>query len=360
MKRNFQRPFVANEVSMLPTKAYAAQSETKPLEPFNIERREPSANDVLLEIKYCGVCHSDLHQARNEWKNSMYPMVPGHEIVGIVTKIGSDVKDIKIGDTVGIGCFVNSCRKCTNCKNGEEQYCANTAFTYNSTDNGVPTFGGYSTQITIDRNYLLKIPAGLPLDATAPLLCAGITTYKPLKTWGAGPGKKVAVVGLGGLGHMAVKIAKAMGAEVTVLSRGEQKKEAAKQLGADQYVATNVAKNIESLAEYFDLVVDTVSAEHDIDAILSTIKLGGVIVLVGVPPEGVKFNAHNIISKRRIFAGSMIGGIAETQEMLDFCAAHKVTADIELIDIKDVNDAYERMEHGNVKYRFVIDCATLN
>lgn len=344
---------------MLATKAYAAQSATQPLGPFEIERREPGADDVLLDIKYCGICHSDLHQARNEWKNSVYPMVPGHEIVGVVKQVGTNVKKFKAGDTVGIGCFVNSCRKCESCQHGEEQYCHHTAFTYNSNDNGVITHGGYSTQITVDQNYLLKVAADQPLDAVAPLLCAGITTYKPLKFWGAGPGKKVAVVGLGGLGHMAVKIAKAMGAEVTVLSRGEQKRDAAKKLGADDYVATEKAENLGKVAEKFDLVVDTVSAEHDIDAILGTIKIGGVMVLVGVPPEGVKFNAHNIISKRRIFAGSMIGGIVETQEMLDFCAKHNVVADVETIKVQEVNEAYERMEKGDVRYRFVIDCASI-
>ncbi|MBS2009100.1 MAG: NAD(P)-dependent alcohol dehydrogenase [Cyanobacteria bacterium SZAS TMP-1] len=344
---------------MLSTNAYAALSATTPLEPFEIERREPGENDVLLDIKYCGICHSDLHQARNEWQNSTYPMVPGHEIVGHVTRVGSAVTNFKVGDTVGIGCFVNSCRQCEPCKRGEEQYCKNTAFTYNSKDGDSTTYGGYSTQITVDQKYLLKVPAGIPLDAAAPLLCAGITTYKPLKFWGAGPGKKVAVVGLGGLGHMAVKIAKAMEAEVTVLSRSESKRPAAVALGADKYVAMNKPEEVASVAEYFDLIVDTVSAEHDIDAVLSLIKIGGTMVLVGVPPEGVKFNAPNLIGKRRVFAGSMIGGIAETQEMLDFCAAHKVAADIELIDIKDVNESFERMERGDVKYRFVIDCATL-
>jgi uncharacterized zinc-type alcohol dehydrogenase-like protein len=344
----------------LSTKAFAAQSATAPLAPFTIERRQPQENDVLLDIKFCGICHSDLHQARNEWKNSTYPMVPGHEIVGIVKSVGSNVKNFKIGDSVGIGCFVNSCRKCEPCKNGEEQYCKETAFTYNSNDNGHTTYGGYSTQITVDQKYLLKIPAGLSLDAAAPLLCAGITTYKPLKFWGAGPGKKVAVVGLGGLGHMAVKIAAAMGAEVSVLSRGNAKKEAAKKLGAHNFYATNDAKTMEEIAEKFDLIIDTVSAEHDIDALLGTVKIGGTLVLVGVPPEGVRFNAHNLISKRRVFAGSMIGGIAETQEMLDFCAKHNVPADIELIKIQDVNEAYERMEKGDVRYRFVIDCASLN
>jgi uncharacterized zinc-type alcohol dehydrogenase-like protein len=345
---------------MLSTKAYAAQSATEPLKPFVITRRAPRDHDVLLQIKYCGICHSDLHQARNEWRNSTFPMVPGHEIVGTVAQIGPKVAKFKVGDTVGIGCFVNSCRECAACKAGEEQYCKQTAFTYNSQDDGEPTYGGYSTQITVDEKYLLKIPSGLALDAVAPLLCAGITTYKPLKQWGAGPGRKVAVIGLGGLGHMAVKIAKAMGAEVTVLSRGVKKKDDALKLGADKFYASDDQKNIEALSEYFDLIVDTVSAEHDIDALLSTVKLGGAFVLVGVPPEGVKFNAHNLISKRRVFAGSMIGGIAETQEMLDFCAAKNVVSDIELIPINYVNEAYERMEKSDVRYRFVIDCASLN
>jgi alcohol dehydrogenase (NADP+) len=345
---------------MISTKAYATQSATEPLKPFTIERREPRDNDVLIEIKYCGICHSDLHQARNEWGGSTFPMVPGHEIVGVITKVGAKVSKFKVGDTVGIGCFVNSCGKCERCKSGEENYCKQIAFTYNSVDEGKPTYGGYSTQITVDEKYVLRVPKNLSLDAAAPLLCAGITTYRPLKYWKAGPGKKVAVVGLGGLGHMAVKIAKAMGAEVSVLSRGTKKKDAALKLGADNFYATNDAKNIETLNEHFDLMIDTVSAEHDIDALLSTLKLGGVIVLVGVPPEGVKFNAQNLVSKRRIFAGSMIGGIGETQEMLDFCGAKNVFSDIELIQISDVNEAYERMEKGDVRYRFVIDCKSLS
>ncbi len=345
---------------MISTKAYAAHSATEPLKPFVIERREPKEHDVLLEIKFCGICHSDLHQARNEWKNSTYPMVPGHEIVGIVTKVGSGVSKFKVGDQVGIGCFVNSCRECEPCKSGEEQYCQKTAFTYNSLDNGVTTYGGYSNLITVDEKYLLKIPKGLSLDGAAPLLCAGITTYRPLKHWGAGPGKKVAVIGLGGLGHMAVKIAKAMGAEVTVLSRGTKKKDDALKLGADKFAASDDEKGMSNLAETFDLIIDTVSAEHDIDTLLGTLKLGGVFVLVGVPPEGVKFNAHNLIAKRRIFAGSMIGGIGETQEMLDFCAKHNVVSEIELIKIQEINESYERMEKGDVRYRFVIDCLSLN
>lgn len=344
---------------MISTKAYAAQSASEPLKPFVIERRQPESNDVLLEIKYCGVCHSDLHQARNEWDNSTFPMVPGHEIVGTVTKVGSQVSKFKVGDIVGVGCFVNSCRQCAHCQAGEQQYCKQVAFTYNGEDRGQPTYGGYSTQITVDEKYLLRIPKSLALDAAAPLLCAGITTYSPLKRWGAGPGKKVAVAGLGGLGHMAVKIAKAMGAEVSVLSRGLKKKDDALKLGADKFFASDSQQNIESLLESFDIMVDTVSAEHDIDALLSTIKVGGVLVQVGAPPEGVKFNAHNLISRSRIFAGSLIGGIAQTQEMLDFCGEKNVVSDIELIAIQDVNKAFERLEKGDVRYRFVIDCKSL-
>jgi len=345
---------------MISTKAYAAPSPTEALKPFTIERREPGENDVLFEIQFCGICHSDLHQARDEWGGSIFPMVPGHEIVGTVKKVGAKVKNFKEGDIVGVGCFVNSCRECESCKAGEEQYCKNTAFTYNSRDNGEPTYGGYSRQITVDEKYVLKMPKGIKLDAAAPLLCAGITTYAPLKRWGAGPGKKVAVVGLGGLGHMAVKIAKAMGAEVSVLSRSTKKKDAALKLGADKYFASDDQKVMDGLNEYFDLIIDTVSAEHNIDAFLSTVKIGGTFVLVGVPPEGVKFNAQNVISRRRVFAGSMIGGIAETQEMLDFCAAKNAIPDIELIKIDYVNEAFERMEKGDVHYRFVIDCSSLN
>lgn len=345
---------------MISTKAYAALSATEPLKPFTIERREPKDTDVLLDIKYCGICHSDLHQVRDEWGGSTFPMVPGHEIVGVVSKVGAKVTKFKEGDTVGVGCFVNSCGKCSPCKNGEQQYCKDTAYTYNSVDEGAPTYGGYSTRITIDENYLLKIPKGIALDAAAPLLCAGITTYRPLKYWGVGPGKKVAVVGLGGLGHMAVKIAKAMGAEVSVLSRGTKKKADALKLGADKFFASDDQKTMEDLSEYFDLIIDTVSASHDIDILLCTIKLGGVMVMVGVPPEGVKFNSHNLIAKRRIFAGSLIGGIAETQEMLDFCAEKNVASEIELVKAQDVNIAYERLEKGDVRYRFVIDCQTID
>lgn len=345
---------------MISTKAYAAKAASEPLKPFTIERREPKEHDLLINIQYCGICHSDLHQARNEWGGSIFPMVPGHEIIGSVIKIGSKVSKFRIGDTVGVGCFVNSCQKCEPCKNGEQNYCNEVAFTYNGRDNGEPTYGGYSTRITVNENYVLKIPDKISLDGTAPLLCAGITTYRPLKYWQAGPGKKIAIAGLGGLGHMGTKIAKAMGAEVSVLSRGTKKREAALALGADNYYASDDSKTMASLSENFDLILDTISAPHDIDALLNTLKLGGVLVLVGVPPEGVKFNAHNLIAKRRIFAGSLIGSVAETQEMLNFCASKNITAAIELIQIGYVNKAYDRMEKGDVHYRFVIDCTSIN
>jgi uncharacterized zinc-type alcohol dehydrogenase-like protein len=346
----------------LKTKAFAAKDAKSPVAPIEIERREPRAHDVLIEIKFCGVCHSDLHQIRNEWGNSIYPMVPGHEIVGTVTQVGSDVTKHKVGDHVGVGCMVDSCRECENCKRGLEQHCLRGAvFTYNSLekDGKTPTYGGYSTQVVVDENFVLRIPKGMPLDAAAPLLCAGITTYSPLMHWKAGPGKNVAVVGLGGLGHMGVKLAHALGATVTVLSHSPNKKEAALKLGADHFYATADAKTFEQLALSFDMVLDTVSAEHDFNQYLSLLKTDGTMVLVGAPPEGSKVQAMTIISQRRSLAGSSIGGVPETQEMLDFCGKHNVVSDIEVIPIQKINEAYERMLKGDVRYRFVIDISSL-
>lgn len=324
-------------------------------------RREPTAAEVLIEILYCGVCHTDIHYARNEWGNAVYPMVPGHEIVGKVTSVGSAVTKWKVGDTVGIGCFVDSCRTCNACAMGEEQYCEKGAtFTYNAPEkNGTGiTYGGYSTQITVDENYVVRIPESLPLDAAAPLLCAGITTYSPLMHFGVKPGMPVAVVGLGGLGHMAVKFAKAMGAHVTVLSQSEKKRQDALALGADDYVAMNNPDAFSANANRFEFILDTVSASHDLNAYLTMLKLDGRMVLVGVP-DPTPLSAMPLIFQRRSLSGSLIGGIRETQEMLDFCAEKGIVCDIEVIAMSQINEAYERMLKSDVRYRFVIDMASL-
>ncbi len=345
----------------LTTAAYAAHSETTPLTPWSLERREPGAEDVLIEILYCGVCHSDLHFARGEWGNSVYPMVPGHEIVGKVTQVGSSVSKWKVGDTVGVGCFVDSCRSCPACASGEEQYCsAGATFTYNSPERkgSGTTFGGYSTQIVLDENYVVRVPESLPLDAAAPLLCAGITTYSPLRHFGVKPGMKVGVVGLGGLGHMAVKFAKAMGAHVTVLSQSEKKREDAMKMGADAYIATNDPEVFNTYAGSFEFILNTVSAAHDLNAYLNLLGLDGRMVLVGVP-EPTPVAAFPLIFQRRSLSGSLIGGIRETQEMLDFCAEKGITCDIEVIQMSQINEAYERMLKSDVRYRFVIDMASL-
>lgn len=346
----------------LPTSGYAASGPTSRLEPFQFERREPGPHDALIEILYCGVCHSDIHQVRDEWGGSIFPMVPGHEIVGKVVKIGSEVKKWKVGDTVGVGCFVDSCRECESCKSGEEQYCEQgLTATYNGyeRDGKTPTYGGYSTQITVDENYLLSIPDSIPLERAAPLLCAGITTYSPLRHFGVKAGDKVAVVGLGGLGHMGVKLAKAMGARVTVLSHSPGKREDALRLGADDFIATNDESVFEKYAASFDLILDTVSATHDYNSYLNLLRRDGTMVLVGLP-EPSPLSASPLISGRRRLTGSMIGGIRETQEMLDFCAEHGVASDVEVIAIQQINEAYERAVKSDVRYRFVIDIASLN
>ena len=348
---------------MLNTPAYAALDSESPLAPFTIERREPRAGEVLIDIRYCGVCHSDVHQARGEWGgNGLFPMVPGHEIVGHVAAVGEGVERFKIGDAVGVGCFVDSCRSCPQCLAGEEQYCdQGMTGTYNARerDTGVPTQGGYSTRITVNQDYVLRIPDALPLDRAAPLLCAGITTWSPLRDYGVKAGDRVAVVGLGGLGHMAVKLAAAMGAEVTVLSTSESKREAALALGANEFAATRDPATFKQLANRFDLVIDTVSGQHAYNACLSLLKFDGTMVLLGIPVDAVPVAAGALIMRRRKLAGSLIGGIRETQAMLDFCAEHGVASDIELIDIADINEAYERMIRGDVRYRFVIDIASL-
>lgn len=347
---------------MLPTRGYATKNPTSALEPFDFERREPGAQDVLIEILYCGVCHSDIHQARDEWGGSLYPMVPGHEIVGRVAQVGSAAKKFKVGDLAGVGCFVDSCRTCPSCKEGEEQFCeTHLALTYNGmeSDQKTPTFGGYSSQIVIDEDYALKISPKLSLAHVAPLLCAGITTYSPLRRFKVGPGKKVAVIGLGGLGHMAVKLAVAMGAKVTVLSTSKAKEADARRLGASDFVITKDPKNLEALTNQFDFILDAVSAPHDPNIYLNLLRRDGTMVLVGVPEKALEVQPFSLIMKRRTLAGSLIGGICETQEMLDFCADKNITSDIEIIPIQKIAEAYERTIKGDVRYRFVIDMKTL-
>ena len=343
------------------TPAYAAASATTPLAPFAIDRRAPGPRDVQIDIAYCGVCHSDLHQVRGDWGGEIFPMVPGHEIVGHVSAVGGEVTKYKVGDAVGVGCFVDSCRECAQCRAGEEQFCSEgMTATYNGRERGTgaPTYGGYSTRIVVDQDYVLRIPDGMPLDAAAPLLCAGITTYSPLRHFGAKPGDRVAVVGLGGLGHMAVKLAAAMGCEVTVLSTHESKRKDATALGAHDFAATGDGSVFQSHAERFDLIIDTVSAQHDYNAYLGLLKADGTMVLLGIPPPS-PLSSFPLVWRRRKLAGSLIGGIAETQEMLDFCAQHGIASDIELIDIDAIDTAYERMLKGDVRYRFVIDIASL-
>jgi len=350
---------------MSKSKGYAALKAKAPLAPYSFERREPRERDVVIEIKYCGICHSDIHQTRDEWseyqEESIFPMVPGHEIAGVVSSVGSKVTKYKVGDKVGVGCFVDSCRTCAECKAGLEQYCTvHTVWTYNARDKeGTPTYGGYSDRIVVDENYVLRMPSNLPLDACAPLLCAGITLYSPLKHWNAGPGKKVAIVGLGGLGHMGVKLAHALGAEVTVLSQSLKKQADGKRLGADHYYATSDAETFTKLKGTFDLIINTVSAQLDWSEYLSLLKVDGTMVIVGLPEKDIPIDAFSLGAGRRSLAGSQIGGIRETQEMLDFCAQHGLTCDIEVVPMQKVNEAYERVLKSDVRYRFVIDMATL-
>lgn len=343
-------------------KAYAAFDPKKPLGPFTINRREPGPHDVHIDIKFCGVCHSDVHQARDEWGGSIFPMVPGHEIVGVVRKAGHAVKKYKEGDKVGVGCLVDSCRTCSSCREGLEQFCENGSVpTYNGLekDGKTPTYGGYSTHIVVHEDFVLKIPENLPLDAAAPLLCAGITTYSPLKHWKAGPGKKIGVIGLGGLGHMAVKLGHALGAEVTVLSHSERKREDALRFGAKNFVVTKNQNEMDVLTNTFDLIINTVSVELDWNLYLGLLKRDSSMVLLGVPSKAPEVSAFSLIAGRKSLAGSLIGGIAETQEMLDFCGQHDIVCDIERLAIQDINDAYERMVKGDVRYRFVIDIESL-
>jgi uncharacterized zinc-type alcohol dehydrogenase-like protein len=347
---------------MSSTKAYAAQSATDPLAPWTIQRRVPKPHDVEIQILYCGVCHSDIHTARSEWPGTIYPCVPGHEIVGRVTAIGNHVKKFKTGDLAAVGCLVDSCRECDNCKEGLEQYCSNGAVgTYNGQekDGNGHTFGGYSKSITVHEDFVLTISDKLPLEGVAPLLCAGITTYSPLRYWKVGKGHKVAVLGLGGLGHMGVKLAASFGAEVTMLSHTPSKEKDAKRLGAHHFSLTTDEAQVKALANSFDFILDTVSAAHDYNMYLGMLKTNGVMVCVGAPPAPAEVPAFNLIFQRRSLAGSLIGGLPETQEMLDYCAAHNIVSDVEVIAIKDINQAYERMIKGDVRYRFVIDMATL-
>lgn len=347
---------------MNPTKAYAAHSASTPLTEFTLERRKTGPRDVRFDILFCGVCHSDLHQARNEWKGTVYPIVPGHEIVGRVTEVGADVKKYKVGDLVGVGCLVDSCQHCDNCQRGLEQFCRNGAVvTYNGKDKhlGGMTYGGYSKNIVVDEAFVLKVSDKLPLNAVAPLLCAGITTYSPLRHWKVGKGHQVAVLGLGGLGHMAVKFAVSFGAEVTVLSTSPSKEGDAKKLGAHHFALTTDPEQLKGLNLKFDFIVDTVSAPHNYTQYLRMLNTDGVMICVGVPPAPMELVGSALLSNRRSIVGSSIGGLPETQEMLDYCASHGIVSDVEMIRMDEINHAYERMLKGDVKYRFVIDMATL-
>ncbi|MEN3930668.1 NAD(P)-dependent alcohol dehydrogenase [Microvirga sp. W0021] len=342
---------------------FAAQGPDKSFTPFSFERRDPLANDVDIDIQYCGVCHSDLHTARGDWPGTLYPCVPGHEIVGTVRRVGSAVTRFKAGDKVGVGCMVNSCQTCESCKQGLEQFCEKgMTGTYNSPDPETGpdrhTFGGYSKRVVVNENFVLRIPDNLDLAAAAPLLCAGITTYSPLRHWKAGPGKKVGVAGLGGLGHMAVKIARAMGAEVTMITTSASKQADAERLGAHHVILARDPEAMKKAAGTLDLIIDTVAAQHDIGNYLQLVKVDGTVVQVGAPEKPLPVNVFDLIMGRRSLAGSLIGGIAETQEMLDFCAKHNITADIEMINAQEIDHAYERMLKSDVKYRFVIDMAS--
>jgi len=348
----------------IPVSAYAAHSATGRLGLFTFDRRSPRADDVVIEILFCGVCHSDLHNVRNDWGNATYPMVPGHEIVGRVVEVGPEVTRFKAGDRVGVGCLVDSCRHCSACGKGWEQYCENGRVdTYNSVDrhDGQPTQGGYSEKIVVSDAFVLKIPDGLDLAAAAPLLCAGITTWSPLRHWNVDPGSKVAVVGLGGLGHMALKLAKAMGAEVTLFTRSPGKEADARRLGAHHIVLSTDTRQMAAAANRFDFIIDTVPYVHDVNPYVPTLATGGTLVMVGyLGPLEPTLNSASLVLNRKAVAGSLIGGIAETQEMLDFCGRHGITSDVEVIRIQDINEAYERMLKSDVKYRFTIDMASLN
>ncbi|MGA7721765.1 MAG: NAD(P)-dependent alcohol dehydrogenase [Ignavibacteriaceae bacterium] len=343
-------------------KAFGTEAAGIPLHTLNIERRELLPHDVEIKILYCGICHSDLHQINNDFGHTIYPLVPGHEIVGKVTRVGENVKEFKIGDLAGIGCIVGSCGKCESCKEGMEQFCdEGVTFSFNSPDKylGTATYGGFSETYVADKKYMLRIPETLDLASTAPLLCAGITVYSPLKHWQAGPGKQVGILGIGGLGHLAIKIAKAMGANVVVFTTSPSKVEDAKRLGADEAVLSTDAEQMKKYTRKLNFIIDTVSAKHDVNIYLNLLRHDGSVVLVGLPPEPLEVSAFSIVSGRHSFSGSNIGGIAETQEMLDFCTGHNITAEIELINIQQINEAFDRLKKGDVHYRFVIDMASL-
>ncbi len=346
---------------MLPTNGYAAMTAKAALQPFSFTRRDVGPHDVLIAITHCGICHSDIHQARDEWGGSIFPMVPGHEIVGRVTQIGKSVTRFHVGETAGVGCFVDSCRTCPACREGLEQYCeAGMLLTYSGRDkDGQPTQGGYSTQIVVEEQYVLRIPSALSPAGAAPLLCAGITTYSPLRHWGVGRYHKLAVVGLGGLGHMAVKIGKALGAQVTVLSTSERKRKDAERLGASDFALTSQPETFNKLQRRFDFILDTVSAPHNYNDYLNLLKTDGTMILVGVPDKPTLLEPFPLILQRRRIAGSVIGGIRETQEMLDFCATHQIESEVEVIPIQQVNEAYERVLRGDVRFRFVIDLGSM-
>lgn len=347
---------------MIPVKGYAVQSAASPLAPFDFERRDLRPKDVLIEILYCGICHSDLHLVRNDWGRSIYPMVPGHEIVGRVTEKGKRARRFKKGDLAAVGCYVNSCRKCSNCKDGLQQYCTGgLVLTYNSyeKDGKTVTRGGYSTKIVVDEDYVLKVPPTLPLERVAPLLCAGITTYSPLRYWKIGKRHKLAVIGLGGLGHMAVKFAAGFGAKVTVLSGSANKQPDAKRMGATDFVLTRDTEKMEALSNHFDFLIDTVSAGHNLDFYLGLLRTNGVMICVGLPSGEEQLSPFSLVLGRRSIAGSLIGGLPETQEMLNYCGRKGIAADVEVIPVQQVNEAYERMLRSDVRYRFVIDMGSL-
>lgn len=347
---------------MIPVRAYAGFSPAEPLRPWAFERRDPRPHDVVIDILYCGICHSDLHSVRDEWGGAVYPHVPGHEIVGTVRHVGSEVKRFKPGDRAGVGCYVDSCRQCGNCQAGDEQYCEDrTVYTYNDVerDGTTRTYGGYSTAIVTDEAFVFSIPDNLPLERVAPLLCAGITTYSPLRHWNVGKGHRLGVIGLGGLGHMAVKWGVALGAEVTVLSTSAKKEADAKRLGAHHFLNTGERGAFGRHENRFDFLLDAVSAPHNLNDYLSLLRRNGTLMLVGAPPDPLPIEPFSLITNRRRFAGSLIGGVRETQEMLAYCAQHQVLADVEVISAQDINTAYERMLQGDVRYRFVVDTRTL-
>ena len=360
-KPNFTT-FTIKIIFMIPTKGFAAQAATTPLTPFDFERRDIGPHDIHIEILYCGVCHSDIHTARSEWPGTVYPVVPGHEIIGRIAGVGEHVTNFKVGELAGVGCMVDSCRECVNCKNGLEQFCKKGNIgTYNGHERGTGkmTYGGYSKQIVVQEDFVLHIPDKIPLETVAPLLCAGITTYSPLRHWKVGKGHKVGVVGLGGLGHMAVKFAVSFGAEVTMLSTSPNKEKDALRLGAHKFIVTKDEEQVKKVTSYFDFIIDTVSAKHDYNKYLGMLDTNGVMICVGAPPTPAELQVFSLLTNRRSIAGSNIGGIRETQEMLDYCGDHGITCDVEIINMDYINEAYDRVMKSDVRYRFVIDMSSL-